>query len=221
MSKTDDSLRDKWASLGIAFNAPDEANANPEQTIIDTIKSGEFPSDRKMFELMLLWMSEYLQLIHVERLKYLLPSLTPFELALMGGIATKCVKNGDFRWRAIIREVQKKLGKNPPRFDAGDDELYLKLKGTDQDFLAFGIKVAPVKPDDHKKLMKRDHTIKKNAWLTNRLFLGPNLRADFITVFTLGIAKNAYQAAKILNCSPNASYRNWHDLEEAKGLGIF
>ena len=215
-----DPLRDSWASLGIAFNIKDDSNANPEQTIIETIKSGEFPGDRKMFELMMLWTLEYLDLIHVERIKSFLPELKPFELALMGGLATKCLKTGDFRWRAIVREVQIRLGKNSPRFDVGDDELYLKMKGIDEDFLSFGIRVAPVKPDNHKKLMRRDHVIKNNSWLKNRLLWGANLRADFITVFSLGLAKNAYQAAKLLSCSANASYRHWRNLEEARGLGI-
>jgi hypothetical protein len=220
MSKINDPLRDKWASLGIAFSQKTDLVANPEQTIIETIKSGEFPADRKLFSLMLLWLNEFVDLVHVERLKGLLGELAPFELAIMGGLATKCLKMGDFRWKAILNEVQKKLGKHPPKFDVGDDATYLKLKGVDADFEAFGIKVAPLKPEDHKKLVRRDEIIKNNPWLKNRLLMGSNLRADFITIFTLGLARNAYQAAKILNCSENASYRNWRSLEEARELGL-
>jgi hypothetical protein len=35
---------------------------------------------------------------------------------------------GDFRWRTIITQVKKKLGKSLPSFEGGD-ELLLKLKG--------------------------------------------------------------------------------------------
>ncbi|OFZ26744.1 MAG: hypothetical protein A2381_17290 [Bdellovibrionales bacterium RIFOXYB1_FULL_37_110] len=217
MNKSDDSLRDSWASLGIAFNTKATDHANPEQTIIETIKSGEFPGDRKMFGLMLLWLENYMDLVHVERLKYLMKDLSPFQLALLGGIAKKCLSKGDLRFKTIIKEIEKRFGKNSPKFE-GDDELYLKLKGVDADFLCFGVKVAPMHADESKKLLKRDQVIKNNAWLRNRLVFGSNLRADFITVFTLGLAQNAYQASKLLSCSANASYRNWKDLEEARGL---
>ena len=220
MNKTSDHLRDNWASLGIAFNANASEAANPEETIIATIKSGEFPADRKMFSLMQLWLEEFGDLVHVERLKGQIKGLAPFELALMGGIASKCLKKGDTRWKTIVMEVHKKLGKHHPKFDHGDDETYLKIKGVDEDFAAFGVRVVPLVASDRKKLLRRDEIIKNNPWLKNRLLMGANLRADFITVFTLGLARNAYQAAKFLNCSLNASYRNWHALEEARELGL-
>ncbi len=215
-----DNLVTAWESLGIAFNIKNrKLNANPEKTIIDTILSDEFPGDRKMFELMLLWLHHYHDLVHVDRLKSHLAKLNPFHLALIGGLATKCLNLSDFRWEAILTTVNKKLGKNRPTF-SGDDPLYLKMKGVDKDFAGFGIKVAPVRPDNQKKLMQRKEIIKNNTWLKNRLLFGVNLRADFVTVFALGLAENAYQAAKLLNCSANASYRNWGDLEEARSLDL-
>ncbi len=217
---SNDLLRDAWSSLGIAFNAKGATNANPEDVIIQTIKSKEFPNDRKIFELMLLWIEEYLEFIHVEKLKVSLKELNAFELALMGAVATKAFKLGDHRFKVIIREVHKKLGKKTLHFGEGDDELYLKLKGVDEDFLEFGIRVAPVKADDKKKLLKREQVFKNNAWLKNRLLFGANLRADFVTVYSLKLAQNPYQAAKILNCSTNASYRNWKTIEEANEIGL-
>ena len=35
---SNDLLRDKWSSLGIAFTSTVKLNANPELTIIETIK---------------------------------------------------------------------------------------------------------------------------------------------------------------------------------------
>jgi len=215
-----DLLRDRWASLGIAFTQKGMKDANPEEVIIETIKSNEFPKDRKIFELMLLWIEEYLEFIHVEKLKSFLKDLTSFELALLGAVATKCVNLGDHRFQIIIREVSKKLGKKKIHFSEGDDELYLKLKGIDQDCLLFGIRVAPLKADDKKKLLKREEVFKNNTWLKNRLLFGANLRADCMTVYTLKLAHNPYQAAKILACSMNASYRNWKTIEEASLMGL-
>lgn len=117
--------------------------------------------------------------------------------------------------------MQKKIGKKEIHFnDGNDDELLLKIKGTDVDFLKFGIRVAPLKSEDHKKLLRREVVLSQNAWLENRLLLCPNLRADFITVFTLSLASNAYQAAKLLGYSMNASYRNWKSIVEASKLGF-
>ncbi len=220
MSK-EDALRDAWGSLGIAFNARAVKNANPEETIIATIKSGEFPQDKKMFSLMLLWMNEYHDMIHVERLKVRTADLVPFELATLGAIAKKMVVGGDHRFKSIVSTVEKKLGTKRPVFEHGDDEVYLKIKGVDEDFMALGIHVAPLLPENSKKLMDRCHILKNNEWLKNRLLFGPNLRADFVTVYNLKLATNAYKAAKFLGCSMNAAYRNWNDLLEARELAIF
>lgn len=222
MNNHSDPLCNQWSSLGVAFykGEGEFKNVNPEQTIIDTIKSGEFPSDKKMFGLMLLWISKYHDLIHVERLKSYIKKLSPFELAVLAAISKKILDQGDFRFKAIIKEAQRIFGKNKPSFSNGDDELFISIKGTDEDFLEFGIRVAPMLADDPKKLLKREYIIKNNVWLKNRLLFGTNLRADFITVFTLELAGNAYQAARILNCSLNASYRNWKDIAEARGLGF-
>jgi hypothetical protein len=215
-----DLIRDSWSSLGIAFHAKGNYNSNPEETIIKTIKSHEFPSDKKIFALMLLWLEEYHEYIYVERLKNYLNDLNAFELALLGGIAKKCLAFGDHRWKIIISGVKKKHGKKNLVFTEGDDELYLKLKGIDDDFLEFGIRVAPLKSDDRKKLLPREVVFKNNVWLKNRLIFGPNLRSDFVTVFNLKLSQNAYQAAKLLGCSMNASYRNWKSIEEAVKIGL-
>jgi hypothetical protein len=217
-----DRLAHDWASLGVAFNTGEGIykNASPEQTIINTIKSGEFPADKKIFGLMLLWMEEYHEFIHVEQLKSLCKNLSPFELAILAALSKKILNHGDLRFKAIITYSKKKFGKHTPHFKEGDDKLLLSLKGFDEDFNEFNIKVVPLKRDEKKKLLKREHILKNNVWLKNRLLFGANLRADFITVFTLGLAQNAYQAAKFLNCSMNASYRNWRDIVEARGIGI-
>lgn len=169
---------------------------------------------------MFLWLDEYLELVHVERFKKLLKDLNAYELALLSEIALKCLKKGDHRWKMIILLVQKKIRKKEIHFnDGNDDELLLRIKGLDEELLKFGIRVVPFKSEDHKKLLKREVVLGQNAWLKNRLLFGPNLRADFITVYTLSLASNAYQAANLLGCSMNASYRNWKSIDEASKLG--
>jgi len=64
-----------------------------------------------------------------------------------------------------------------------------------------------------KKLLKREEVFKNNTWLKNRLLFGANLRADCMTVYTLKLAHNPYQAAKILACSMNSSLEK----QEAEG----
>ena len=54
-----------------------------------------------------------------------------------------------------------------------------------------------------------------NLWLRLRLLFGANLRADVATVLALDLAPTAYAAAKYLQCSQNAVYRNWQNLKEA------
>lgn len=213
--KDKDSLRNSWASLGIAFNSNDEKTcADPETAIIELICSGEFPEDKKMMGLALLWLEHFSKLVHVERLKILTKNLGAFETALLGAIARKCVAFGDFRWRMIEKNA---LAKNTgrPKFAIGDSETFIKMRGLDEDFAAFGIRVGPVRPDDPKKLLNRQTVIKRNIWLRNRLLFGSNVRADVATLKLLNRAQTGYAAAKILGCSPNAAYRNWKDLEDA------
>ena len=94
-----DILRDNWASLGIAFNAGSKNCVDPETALIALVSSLEFPEDKKMMGLALLWLKHFSKLVHVERLKTLAKNLGALELALLGAIAKKCVSYGDFRFR--------------------------------------------------------------------------------------------------------------------------
>jgi len=208
-------LRDCWASLGIAFNSSEHKTCvDPETAIIELISSSEFPEDKKMMGLALLWLEHFSKLVHVERLKILTKNLGAFELALLGSIARKCVSFGDYRWRMIEKIAQAK-NSGKPVFSIGDSETFIKMRGLDEDFAVFGIRVGPVCPDNSKKLLNRQAVISRNTWLKNRLLFGSNVRADIATLISLKRAETGYAAAKILGCSPNAAYRNWKDLEEA------
>lgn len=208
------SLAEVWTSLGVAFHSrASEISFSPEDGIIKFLKSGEFPEDKKMISLIIEWLRLYSKVVHVERLKNYCGNLTDLELAILGGLAKKCISFGDHRWSIIIKTVQKKIGTSSSF--ACDSENYISLKGLDTDFSTFGLRMANIKPVSEKKLIPRNILIQKNTWIKNRFLFGSNLRADIATIRELGLAKTAYQAAKIAICSMNAAYRNWDDLEDA------
>jgi len=115
-----DNLSAKWASLGVAFYK-DPIQSSPEEAIIDFIKSGEFPEDKKMIGIVLMWLKSYSSLVHVERLKKMSADLNAFELAILGGIAKKVSSWGDSRWKAIEKMISTKNSKNV-FFDIGDSQ---------------------------------------------------------------------------------------------------
>lgn len=208
---SNDQLRDEWASLGIAFNSKTNFISDPETALITFLESREFPEDRKMISLILAWLKEHSNLVHIERLKTLIESLGSFELAVLGGIAMKCIGYGDFRWRTIISYIQKRnTGKL--RFEIEESEYLLSKKGEDQEFKQFGLRLSPVEPERPEKIVEFKSIIQKNLWIKHRILFGVNMRADVATVMVLKIASSAYQASKILKCSFNAASRNWNDL---------
>lgn len=205
-------LSAKWASLGVAFYE-EPIQSSPEEAIIDFLKSGEFPEDKKMIGIVLMWLKNYSNLIHVERLKKMSGDLNAFELAILGGIAKKVSSWGDSRWKAIEKSILTKNSKNVS-FDIGDSQNFIKIKGLDEEFNSFGIRVAKITPDDDKKLMKREITIRSNLWLKNRVLFGSNVRSDVATLMEMGKIKNGYEAAKMAECSFTSAYRNFSALIE-------
>lgn len=208
-----DKLSAKWSSLGVAFYGP-SILTSPEEALIEFLKSNEFPDDKKMISIVLMWLKNYSALVHVERLKNMLNDLNAFELAVLGGIAKKTSSFGDLRWKMIERIVQKK-NSSSVSFKQGDTPSFIKLKGMDKDFALFGIKVAHVIPEDDKKLLRREVVIRNNLWLKNRVLFGSNVRADVATLIELKQIKNGYEASKLASCSMTAAYRNYSALIEA------
>lgn len=211
--KRDDILRDQWASLGIAFAANAPAEIDPETAIISLVTSKEFPEDKKMMSIALLWLREYSSFVHIEKLKLQLNNVDADALAILGAISLKCIGFGDHRWKTVETLVKSKLGNR--KSTLSDHEIFLKNGGLDSDFVRFGIRVIPITPDDPKKILARKRVFRNNTWLKSRLLFGTNLRADIATIKSLKIADTAYGAAKLLGCSMNAAYRNWNDLTEA------
>lgn len=214
-----DDIRDRWENLGIAFAHQSKIhNADPEKTIVESLK--EFQDDRKMLALILAWLIEFGDLVHVERVKALMSDLSANELAWLGGIAhyqvTRSTTARNSRWQTVMDTTQKRFGKLTPHFETSKlDDLQAKRSGADESFAHFGIRIPKVLPSDPKKIKSRD-IIKKNLWLRMRLLFGTNWRADVATAILLGLAKTSYQAGKVLGCSPETAYRNWNALKEVE-----
>lgn len=206
-----DLLRDQWGSLGVAFNARSKIITDPETALITFLKSGEFPEDRKMISLILAWLKDYSNLVHIERLKSLIEDLGSFELAVLGGISRKCILYGDFRWKTIISFI-KKRNTGKLSFEVNDSEYLIIKHGIDEDFKEFGIKVFLCEPERSEKVIQIAEIIKLNKWIKHRVLFGVNMRADVATVMVLNLATNAYQTSKFLKCSFNSASRNWNDL---------
>jgi hypothetical protein len=206
-----DLLRDKWQSLGVAFNASSTIVSDPESALICFLESKEFPDDRKIMALILAWLKEYSNLVHIERLKSLIEPLGSFELALLGGIAEKCIQFGDFRWRTITKYISKKNSGNP-QFEIGESDYLISKKGPDLEFKNYGVNISKIEPEKVEKILVREQIIVANKWIRNRVLFGVNMRADVATVINLKLASSAYQASKLLRCSFNAASRNWNDL---------
>lgn len=207
-----DTLRDQWASLGIAFNSKSDLISDPETALISFLNSGEFPADRKMISLILAWMKEHSNLIHIERLKSLIEPMGSFELAILGGLAQKCLGYGDFRWKTIIGFINKRnTGKI--QFDLGESEYLISKNGVDQDFKDFGLRISIVEEERPEKIVDLKVVIEKNKWIRHRILFGVNMRADIATVMVLNLASGPYQASKFLKCSFNSAKRNWSDLD--------
>src|SRR6516225_2883310 len=165
-----DPIRDQWASLGVAFAAGEVTESDPESAIISLVTAKEFPEDKKMISIALLWLKEYSNFVHIEKLKIQIKHLDTDALGILGAISRKCIGFGDHRWKAVESLVSRKLGGK--KSTLSDDDVFIQRRGTDTDFLKFGIRVTPITPEDPKKLLARKRVIQMNSWLKARLLYG-------------------------------------------------
>lgn len=221
-----DFLRDQWTSLGIAFAAkPKIKNADPEATLILSLK--EFYEDRKILKIVISWLDEFGDLVHVERLKILARKLNARDQAWLGLIADYMVNvRKDYRFKKILEMVENHLG-NPPAFFEQSKfmELHFEreiLKGSVSVGKKFGLNITQSDLIGYpKKLQDKRAAIMGNIWLRMRLLFGCSWRADVCTVILLDMAQNYYQVKKVLGCSIETAHRNWKSLNESDVLDLF
>ena len=223
MSKPDP-IRDNLAAIGVSFAATgDTSHIDPERAIIAAITANEFPESKSIVRLIVALLMRHCSLFHVERLKTESTALTPHQLATLGGIAKKVfLKAKDQRWLGLIKGCEKRLGeKNKPKWPPlEEDGFHIKRSGLDPDFLHFGIQIPTLEPADSKKIRPVEFLIESNAWFKHRQIFGVNMRADSITILSLEKVENANRLKKLLGCSTDCAYRNWRDLEHARGKSI-
>lgn len=213
-----DKLTQAWISLGIAFAGRGLEAADPERTLIESLN--RFQEERKILRLILAWIKDFGDLLHVERLKALSKNLTPFELAWLGGLASYAT-GWDRRWYGLEKEVSKRLGEPKPIFKTTKlDELVAKRQGTETNFKKFGLVIPIIKPGLPKKLLKRSSVVKDHPWLRLRSLFGTNWRADIAWQLLQFPNKTPYRVAKDLGCTTETAYRNWQALKEANAEQI-
>lgn len=211
-------LINRWASLGIAFSARASAPADPEATIIETLS--QMKEDRKFLGLLLGWLREYGDLVHIQRLRSLAVAIPVEERCWLGGVARHAGKF-DHRWHAIVNAVQKGWHSDPPEIVTSKlDRLVAKKNSSDQEFAAFGITIPTAKVADSKKLRLRSRVLKEHGWLRLRALFGSNWRADIAWLMLQDAEQTPYQVAKVLGCNMETAYRNWKALKEADATAI-
>lgn len=211
-------LNAKLASLGIAVLTDAEALADPERTLLECIPL--FQDDRKLLALIIAWLDNYEDLLHIERICALAKHLTPLELAWLGGLAAH-ISRKSHRWKTVERFVRKKLASQRRRFSPTKlDLLSSQRKGKDPYFGKFGLTVPLVVPSTEKKLRQRSHTLSQHPWFRLRSLFGANWRADIAMEMLREKDQTPYQVAKTLGCNTETVYRNWNALKEANALEI-
>ena len=208
----------KLSSIGIALLGNREYCADPEQTIIQALK--EVGEDRKLLSLVIGWIEEFSDLVHVERLRVLAKNCAALELAWLGGIASYAAEK-DRRFEAITSFVKKTLGENWKGITASKlDKLAAKRKGKDEHFAKFGIIIPHLEPASEKKLHTRMHVLSQHPWFRLRVLFGPCWRADIAWEILRDQNQTPYKVAKTLGCNTETAYRNWRALEEAEAYKL-
>ncbi len=206
-------LNAKLSSLGIALLSEKAYCADPERTLIEALSY--FGEDRKLLSLIIGWILEFSDLIHVERLRALAKRCSNEELAWLGGISSYAAER-DRRFESLVNFVTKQLGEKAKPLSASKlDKLAAQRKGKDRHFYRFGITIPQLDPAPEKKLHTRLHVFSYHPWLRLRSLFGPCWRADIAWELLRDREQTPYRAAKTLGCNTETAYRNWKALIEA------
>jgi hypothetical protein len=208
-----DNIGQAWASLGIAFSAKAREVSDPERTLVETLSL--LQDERKFVGLILAWIGEYGDLVHVQRLRSLAKEIPLSDLCWLGGIASHAALF-DKRWLVIVKAAEKARANDKRRLSTSKlDRLVSRKKGRDKHFAAFGLTIPVVQPASAKKLLDRGQVLKHHPWLRLRALFGTNWRADIAWLMLQDAEQTPYQVAKTLGCNMETAYRNWKALKEA------
>ena len=210
-----DEIVKKLSSLGCAFNVKSPSvSTDPENCIIESLRFYWEYNDI-FFMIYSLLENRISHLIHIERLANLAEKayIKSDEKVLLIALCNKLAEKGDHRFKLISKKLHKKGLKmhNPPRNECSAH--LIKLWGAETSLLPFGVKVRSFYKVNEKKLFSLKEIYKKNIWLKLRAIIGPNYRSDILYLKSTGIAKTAYQAAKIAGCNTSTATRIWKSVE--------
>lgn len=206
-------IKPRLINLGFAYYGDSTQLTDPEATLLDVIQlAGEEP---KAFHMLLAWLEKVRDLIHVERVRVLAQELSGDPLIALGVVASKQVKSGDRRFTILVELAKKKLSNRDTKesfFSKQADDFLIKKNGTDSELGEFGIRSQKINAADQKKILTLDKILAQNSWLKFRALIGANFRADIAYAMASKLARNPYQAAKLVHCSQETAYRLWKGL---------
>ncbi|OFZ82615.1 MAG: hypothetical protein A2583_07910 [Bdellovibrionales bacterium RIFOXYD1_FULL_53_11] len=212
-------LLSRWVSLGIAFGRDKhKEDQDIEQTIIDTLPF--LPGDLKLLILLLTWLDEMGDLIHLERIKTMAKVLPPTELAFLGAIA-EFTKKRYRNWQLISAFARKKLrhsfskGFVPELSERLTISVDMGQVEPDPAFERFRLRIPEIALSDKKKLIPRRYVLQDHKWFSMRALIGANWRADVAFSMLKDPGMNPYRIAKKLSCSYETAYRLKKALDES------
>ena len=205
----------KLSSLGCAFNIKSPSvSTDPEHCIIESLRFYWEYNDI-FFMIYSLLENRISHLIHIERLANLAKNsyIKPDERILLIALCNKLAEQGDHRFELISKKFYRKGLKmhNPPKNECSTH--LIKMWGTEPSLLPFGVKARSFYKVSEKKLFTLKEIYKRNTWLKLRAVIGPNYRSDVLYLKSTGMAKTAYQAAKIAGCNTSTATRIWKSVE--------
>jgi hypothetical protein len=212
-----DEIAAGWRGLGLAFEHPPMSKVvDPEKLIIDSLIY--FYEDRKLVGLIFVWLKNYGDLIHVERLKALSKYISAEESIWLGALASFSY-TFDRRWGVLLKKC---ISKKKSNFSISDfDTLQAERLGADPYFAEVGIKIPVISwQDKQRKLLTRQYIIEHHFWIRLRVLFGVNWRADIAWEMVRDSNQTPYQVAKRLGCNMETAYRNWKALHEANALSL-
>ena len=210
----------KLSSLGCAFNVKSPSvPTDPENFIIESLRFYWEYNDIFFMTYSLLE-NRISHLIHIERLASLAVKayIKPDEKILLIALCNKLAEKGDHRFKLISKKLYKKGLRmhNPPKNECSTH--LIKMWGIEPSLLPFGVKARSFYKVNEKKIFSLKEIFKRNLWLKLRAMIGPNYRADILYLKSTGLAKTAYQAAKIVGCNTSTATRIWKSVEHISDL---
>ncbi|MGK5082428.1 hypothetical protein WDW37_03905 [Bdellovibrionota bacterium FG-1] len=206
-------------SIGIFFGEKPSHNANPEETLISSLDLAA--EDAKILYLLANWIDSYADLIHTERLVFLIKnrSLPLRSLMLLGGFCRHGARTAR-KLQLVCNTIHKRVRKidKIPLAEHIELPVVIGQCEANPDFKEFGLTVAPI-IDQRDKILPLDLTAKMNLHIRMRLLFGASWRAEIATYLLLNGETTFYRLRKDLGCTNETALRIGKQLRLIQALG--